>query len=207
MTSNIDDESNNINSVDQITADTVDLNSSSQNPEEFSDSALLTQRREVDTNAADTADLNSSSRNPEESSDSALLTQREKEPFNGKYKPAKLVKSNHENNTEYRFFGEVKVTGDDSLIIKEKDNVEFYFALQVWNKKPSSNMTIQIRQGDIYCDKWILLMCMYEPDNSDRCSAVFISKEWFEKNRATLQKTGSLFVYWTLTDYYITILF
>jgi hypothetical protein len=131
-----------------------------------------------------------------ESSDSASLIQQEQqEPFGGKFKLDKVIKINNENKTEYHYFGEIKITGEDSLIIKSKLNIEFYFALQVWNEKSTRVMILEIRQGYIFCNNWILLMCFREPDNSDRCSIVFISLEWFQENRTQLNTSGCLFIF------------
>lgn len=114
-----------------------------------------------------TDDLKSDDRTPIEPSNSEPMSLEpeikqksvEPKPFEGRYNIDRLVVRDDENKTEYRYFGEIKITGEDALVIKKKLNIQFYFALQVRNKKNSSNVILEIRQADIFCDNWILLMC------------------------------------------------
>jgi hypothetical protein len=118
------------------------------------------------------------------------------EPFQGQLKLEKFVKTGNKNDTEYRYFGEIKITGEDSLIVKDELNVQFYFGLQVWSKQKATNhLSYQIRQGETVGNNWIFLMCCNEPDKSNRCSVVFILMDWFQKNRMQLFKSGSLFLF------------
>ena len=114
-------------------------------------------------------------------------TLNEKEPFDGQLKVEIVVKSNNNDKLEHRYFGTINITGVESLVSKIDTDIKFYFALQVWK---SNNKILEVRQGEVITEKWIILMFCHEPDNSDRCSVVFVDNEWFHKNRELLSKTG-----------------